>query len=227
MTTTTKPKRRSLRFSLRTMLIFMLVVCVAVGWRIERVRKQREAVAWVREMRGTVYYATDDNSFHKRTAEPRGPEWLRKWLGNDFFDDVVDVTLHNPQVNDVSPLAKLTELKWSDLSDTQVSEVSPLAKLTKLKWLSLANTRVSDVTSLAKLTNLETLLLHDTQVSDVSALAKLTKLEGLYLDNTQVSEVSPLAKLTKLEYLVLYDTQVSQEAIEQLKKALPQCEILY
>ena len=43
--TTTTPKRRFLRFSLRTLLIFMLVVCVAVGWKLERVRQQREAAA--------------------------------------------------------------------------------------------------------------------------------------------------------------------------------------
>ena len=68
VTTTTKPKRRWLRFSLRTLLIFMLVVCVAVGWKFERVRKQRVAVAWVQEMGGTVYY------------EPHGPGWPR-WNG--------------------------------------------------------------------------------------------------------------------------------------------------
>jgi len=67
--------------------------------------------------------------------------------------------------------------------------------------------------------------LHNSQVSDVSALAKLTKLERLFLNNTQVSDLTPLAKLTKLELLYLRDTPVSDQAIEQLKRALPQCRI--
>ena len=180
--TTSKPKRRLLRFSLRTLLIFMLVVCVAAGWKIERVRKQREAVAWVHEMGGTV----------KFTAERRGPEWMRKRLGRDFFDDVVGVALHNTQVSDLSPLANLTKLEWLYLNITPVSEVTPLAKLTKLELLDLDNTQVNDVSPLAKLTKLEWLNLNKTQVSDVSPLAKLTKLEVLYLNNTQVSDISPL-----------------------------------
>ena len=155
--TSRKPKRRSFRFSLRTLLVFMLVVCVAVGWKFERVRRQREAVAWVKEMGGFVYYFVDGNPY----SELRGPEWARKWLGHDFFNDVTGVELQG------------------------------------------------------------------TQVSDISPLAKLSKLEYLYLDHTPVSDVTPLAKLTKLEKLFIHNTQVSDQAMEQLEKALPQCEILY
>ena len=145
VTTTTKPKRRFLRFSLRTLLLFMLVVCVAVGWKFERVRKQREAVAWVHEMGGTVYYDFEfGGGFSvELAAEPRGPEWLRKWLGRDFFDDVAYVDLRGTQVSDVTALAKLTKLKRLNLSNTQVSDVTPLAKLT-LTWLYLDRTQVSE-----------------------------------------------------------------------------------
>ena len=110
----------------------MLVVCVAVGWKYERVRKQREAVAWVHEMGGTVTY------------EPRGPEWLRKGLGRDFFDDVTGVSLDATEVSDLSPLAKLTNLETLTLGGTPLSDVSPLAKLTKLELLYLNNTQVSE-----------------------------------------------------------------------------------
>ena len=68
------------------------------------------------------------------------------------------------------------------------------------------------------------MFLFKTQVSDVSPLAKLAKLKALNL-GSQVSDVSPLAKLAKLESLDLSDTQVSEQAIEQLKRALPQCYI--
>ena len=54
---------------------------VPLVWKLEKARKQREAVAWVREMGGTVEYA----------------------IGNDFFDDVTGVELHGIQVSDVTP----------------------------------------------------------------------------------------------------------------------------
>jgi len=248
VTNNAKPKRRSFRFSLRTLLIFMLVVGGAAGWKIERVRKQREVVAWVHEMGGRVTYEPRGSFLEHLVA---GPEWLRERLGRDFFDDVQKVLLE-PKfslVSDVSPLANLTKLETLDLYNTQLSDLSQLVKLTNLKKLTLYNTQFSDLSPLAKLTNLESLGLNNAQVSDVSPLANLTKLEGLdlsgtgvsdvsplaklteldwlMLSNTQVSDVSPLANLTKLEHLYLHHTQVSEEAIEQLKKALPQCSIRY
>ena len=91
--THTKPKRRFLRFSVRTLLLLMLVFGVVLGWKVERARKQREAVAWVLEMGGTVFYnyQLDDDQSYVPDAKPRGPEWLRKRLGSHFFDDVVYV----------------------------------------------------------------------------------------------------------------------------------------
>ena len=55
--------------------------CVWLGWKIERARKQREAVAWVQELGGEL----------SCDSESPGPQWLRKRLGRHFFDDVVRV----------------------------------------------------------------------------------------------------------------------------------------
>ena len=91
----TKLKRRFVRFSLRTLLLFMLVVCVALGWKVERTRKQRDTVAWVHQMGGSVVYdyEVDDNGRRVPNAEPPGRKWLRNLLGIDYFDDVVEVDL--------------------------------------------------------------------------------------------------------------------------------------
>ena len=113
----------------------MLVLSVLLGlvaWKTNRARNQREIVAWVHELGGTVTYET------------RGPQWLRNWLGRDFFDDVAEVHLRRNVVSDLSPLANLTKLVWLDLALTQVSDVTPLAKLTKLEELDLEDTQVSE-----------------------------------------------------------------------------------
>lgn len=312
--TTTKPNRCFLRFSLRTLLLFMFVVCVATRCELTRRRanQQREAVAWVENLGGTARY----------DAEPSGPDWLRRRLGRDFFDEAEYVNLANSPTDvtplsalkglkalvlcdnrgwrtgrgagvDLTPLAGLTRLTHLDLGFTQASDASPLAGLIRLEWLSLSHTRVQDVsplagltylealdlcdtnvsdvaalsglehlkelnlvatdvcdltplaslghlkrleihhtdvtdlTPLAKLKNLEFLGLRDTQVGDVVPLSQLTSLKQLNLDRTRISDVAPLAGLSSLRLLFLSGTKVSSEAVGQLKRALPQCEIIH
>jgi hypothetical protein len=269
MATHTKRKRRILRFSIRTLLIVLTIFCVALGWKVERARKQREAVAWVHEMGGSVKYDYEyvDGAYSPK-AKPPGPQWLRKQLGRHFFDDVVeavvlvvgdvtplsgltrlerldvygsvtDVTplaeltrlqeldLNGTELCDVTPLSGLTRLQRLDLRGTQVSDVTPLSGLTSLKWLTLGGTQVSDVTPLAGLPSLQWLYLGGTQMSDVTPLSGLTRLRGLHLRGTQVSEVTPLSGLTSLGWLDLRSTQVSEEAVEQLKRGLPECNIIW
>ncbi len=137
---TPNPKRRFLRFTLRSLLLLMLVVCVALGWKVERARKQRDAVNWIQELGGSVSYdyEIDNNDRTIPNAEPPGPKWLMKQLGIDFFDDVVRVDLSEAtQVSDVTALSGLTNLKGLGLSDTPVSSVTALSGLTSLEELSL------------------------------------------------------------------------------------------
>ena len=69
------------------MLLLTLVIGGVLGWKVERARKQREAVAWVHEMGGSVQYdyEIDDDEWWAPDAEPPGPQWLRKQLDRHFF----------------------------------------------------------------------------------------------------------------------------------------------
>lgn len=116
--------------------------------------------------------------------------------------------LRNTDLNELSPLAGLTELRELRLSNTHVQELSPLAGLTKLQRLTLTNTQVRNLSPLARLMDLQELYLSDTQIRDLSPLAGLTELQSLSLSNTQVRDLSPLAGLTKLQRLWLNNTQV-------------------
>jgi Leucine-rich repeat (LRR) protein len=53
----------------------------------------------------------------------------------------------------------------------------------------------------------------------------LMNLKWLRFDNTQVTDLSPLVELKNLEGLLLQNTQVSDEQVQELRQALPHCEI--
>ncbi len=106
-----------------------------------------------------------------------------------------------------------------------LNDVTPLAALTNLYYLVLSDTAVRDVRPLAALTNLYYLDLSNTAVRDVRPLAALTELGYLSLRNTAVSDVTPLAALTNLKLLTLSDTAVSEADVAALKKKLPHTQI--
>src|SRR5438477_7806102 len=105
-----RPKRRWYQFSLRMLLAALTIACVGFGWLGMKVRaKQRERAAAkaISELGGHVMYDYQWDSIRKRPT-PIGPEWLRKWLGNDFFADVKSVNLNMAKPTDAD-LRRLRE----------------------------------------------------------------------------------------------------------------------
>ena len=197
------------------------------GWKVQQARKQQETVAWILQSGGSVYYDHQlyDDGEAVPNPQPPGSKWLTELFGVDYFDDVVDISLSETEVGDVSTLAALTNVEGLALGHTQVSDVSPLAELASLEGLVLSGTPVTDVTPLGGLTNLKRLWLSRTPITDVTPLAGLTNLEFLDLQHTQVSDVRTLVGLKSLRYLALGETLVSKVDYEMLKKALPNCNI--
>lgn len=113
------------------------------------------------------------------------------------------------KLNDLKPIAALTQLESLRASINEVSDLKPLEKLTLLDRVDLGRTQVQDLAPLANLVNLTELELDDTPIADLAPLAKLKKLEMLSIKNTRVTDVSPLKDLPKLKQLRVQGTAVS------------------
>jgi hypothetical protein len=230
--TKTTPRRRRFRFSLRTLLMVVVLLSVPMGWfalKMRQAERQRQAVEAIQKAGGYVAY---DYEFYG--SGPPGPAWLRRLLCEDFFANVVLVHF-SMRFGDgyMVHLKGLTGLEWLELTGTQVTDggLEHLRGLTKLDSLELSDTQITDagLEHLKGLTKLEDLNLSNTQVTDAGLeyLEVLRNLRILELSSTQVTDagLENLKGLTKLKYLDLRETQVTDEGIKDLQKALPNCEI--
>ena len=183
----TQRKRRMLSLSLRMFIVLVTVGCVWFAWSANRAHRQRRAVEWIYEAGGRIRYDFEfrEDGRSITNAEPPGPDWLREWIGIDYFATVSSVQMGRTGVSDLSPLSNLTSLEHLTLIDSQVTDLTPLAEMTSLRSMDLTHTPVSDLSPLSKrLNNLISLTLTGTKVSDVAPLASLPNLVHLNLNGT-------------------------------------------
>jgi hypothetical protein len=125
-------KRRSwLRFSLRTLFLVTAILAVWLGIQVNRAANQRRAVAAVKARGGTVHYMHEcythpmplrdfySGSSFDHQVEPPGPAWLRHLLGDEYFQDVVYISLADRIASegdaDAKLIAALHRLEYLDL----------------------------------------------------------------------------------------------------------------
>ena len=110
--------------------------------------------------------------------------------------------------------------------DPPLIHATDLEKLTQLKILDLSSNQLIDLKGLENLAQVKTLNLCFNQLVDVKGLENLMQLKTLSLWNNQLTNVKELEKLTRLEFLDLKDNpDLTKAQIDELKKALPNCEI--
>ena len=115
---------------------------------------------------------------------------------------------HNPQLSDLTPIAKLMELNHLDASRCNISDITPMVGLKNLTVLQLNNNYITDLSPLANLTQLTVLRVEDNQITDLNPLANLTQLTRLQAQNNQITDITPLANLTQLTILYLQHNRI-------------------
>jgi hypothetical protein len=125
---------------------------------------------------------------------------------------------------------RLLDLSFTPISDTGLQHLEGLRNL----WsLNLNGTPVSDpgLARLKDLSKLTTLGLDDTAVSDAGLehLRGLTALERLELHGTRVTDagLKDLEKLAHLKEVNVTGTKATAAGVAALRKALPECEIVW
>ncbi len=234
-----RPWRRFLRFSVRGLIVLVLVIGVWLGWLVRSARIQREAVAAIKKAGGSVKYDWEPCSGTVNPeGKPWGPAWLVDLIGVDYFGHVIKVRVYSPWNATDATLAqvgRLTRLHGLHIPQASVSDLglAHLNGLTKLKSLALSDTRITDagLEHLKGLTDLSAIALNGTPITG-AGLAHLHGLRNLYfigLSGTRMTDsgLPHLKGLTNLKFLDLCDTEVTDSGIKELQQALPSLKITH
>jgi hypothetical protein len=93
-----RPWRRFLRFSVRGLIVLVLVIGGWLGWIVRSARIQHNAVASIKRAGGTILYERNmqmDERMWLRDRWVMPPKWLVDRLGIDYFSNVEGVVLRN------------------------------------------------------------------------------------------------------------------------------------
>lgn len=195
-------KRRWYQFTLRSLLLFVLIV--AIGMSAVRVRFSREfehnsAIMRIETRWGRV-------SFGRDKAESG---WLQKCLGNGFTGQAKCIRGCPRVRSGLEDLIALPEVEQLELTGAHVDAagLAQLKALPNLWILSLDGTNVTD--------------------ADLEQLEGLEKLQWLNLSRTQITDkgLEHLKSLHSLTLLFLTNTRVTKRGEDKLRSALPNCSI--
>lgn len=221
-------RRRLFQFSLSTLLGLMTVAAIWLGYVTHRAREQRAAVAKVKELGGRVVYDYQMANTASANPTPPGWPWLRRLIGDEYFQDVGRVFLDRTPVSDADLLVicKLRQMQsiWLGQSNISNAGLSSLERLAKLTTLDLRETKITSA-GLARFKpppTLSMLLLSDTKISGegARALGQWSSLTFLNLDGTDANaeDIQYLSELKNLQSLAISKTKLNDSAVPSLAK---------
>lgn len=120
-----------------------------------------------------------------------------------------NLNLSSSNVYDISVLEKCINLKTLDLSSNTVEDLSPIASLTQLSSLIIYENNVSDIEALMNLDSLEYLDIDSNDIADLSPLEGLVNLVHLDIGENPVDDIGSVSYLTKLEYFRITNSEIS------------------
>lgn len=232
-----RPKRRWMQFGTRSMLALTTACGVLLGWRVNEVRREREALTYVESLGGMAcfdYQCDFDQEENLRVVDPgRQPprsSWLRSMIGDEYFRHIAVIFVGGVNVTD-KDLVRFTGLSGLvslELPKSKVTDagVASLAGMRQLQMLNLHDMQVTDagLAHLEGLRRLRALGLINTKITSggLVHLRELTSLQTLRLDNTQVTDagLAHLQGLDRLLGLTLANTQVTDAGLAHLQELM-------
>jgi Leucine-rich repeat (LRR) protein len=200
------------RWTIRTLLVVMAVIAVPLAWIGESVRRVRHRVAVARAFNEAGAKAR--HAEIERLAEEIEPLWDEILIGNWRSVDAVEFSAEPP----------------SSVHDDLFQQIRCFPNLESV-WLRGQPVTDRGLESLRGMVQLGDLSIEACNISDATMqiVASLTNLSELRLRAVPITDsgLQQIRSLPKLTSLTVHFTRVSPAAIENLRRAMPDCEIDY
>jgi hypothetical protein len=236
-----RPWRRFLRFSVRGLIVVVLLIGAGLGWVVRQAHVQRAAVAAITRAGGSVKYDWEwSNGKTIPSGEPRAPRWVVDLVGVDYFGHVTRISHLRPWMDNdplVIQAGRLPRLERLDLDGRALSgwglvhSIPERKRTGEMARSSLASG--ADLIHLKGLSELSELSVRGSQVDDASLIhvSGLTGLTKLDLTNTAIGDagLGHLEGLAKLSELKIGFTQVTNAGLAHLNRLtdLSQLDLTY
>ena len=138
----------------------------------------------------------------KRSLDQENLTLLKSFLKLGFL------ALIDQEIQDISPIQNLNNLKHIDLYDNQVQDIIPIRNLNNLIELDLSYNQIQDIKPIQNLINLTHLDLSNNQIQDITPVQNLDNLTELYLSHNQIQDITPVQNLNNLTVIDFRGNQI-------------------
>lgn len=234
--------RHRLRISVGMSMLLIALVAVWLAWLTNRARRQAEVVAEMKERFIEFHFDYEDQPGRRLlvggaipNAQPRGPVWLRRQLGDEYFRKIASVSWPGIEgrvktrrpADDVffARLASFGGLRQLALHSRAVSsrafvKTTGLSDLDDLELWDCPNVSDDIFIAIARMPRLQTLVIEECGLSggDCPGLEKLSALRVLALGATKLTAhcLSRINSNRSLEILVLHSPLMTDATLAQL-----------
>lgn len=231
-----KPSRRWLRFSLRTMLIAVALLCVWLAIVCQNAARQKHATEVIESAGGYFTYLSGDKDYpyiERREARDR-LGWLRNLIGFDFFETVGEVDFwerdDSPRVHHaIAALGDLPHLRALHIRSAKITddEMAIIQRL-PLHQLTFESCTLTPAgwKSVCRMTNLRILGLYGQEINDavlenIGAETKIIRLElsGVSVTDAGLTRVNQMPELREVR--LIGNIQLTSAGVARFEKANP------
>ena len=231
------------RFTLRVFLILVTTICVCVGLVVSRARRQRADVNAIQELGAHVTYAFELESLQNQNAID---DYLYRGLERAFLAELSargvitsETATSTEQATSPGLMATIVGehafdqvAAVSTMNSRDVAElISHVNSLSSVKVLILDRSGIGDaeLQMLEPNRSIERLDLQSNSITDAGLehLTRFTNLRIVNVYNNPITEqgLRHFHKMHQLERICFLANDIPDEAIGELRKALPACHI--
>lgn len=128
---------------------------------------------------------------------------------------------------EVSGIENFPNLEFLEIWNSNITDLSGIESLNKLVLLKIRDCKITGLSRIENLKNIARIEIIDCKINSLAPLKQLPNLKQLKCAISTNADVKILTELSNLTFLDLHGSKISVEDANLIKKALPNCLVLY